>query len=48
MWRITQAALDWYAGKYADDAEAKRRVFAAVEQARAAHLTRTEPAAVLC
>lgn len=47
MWRITQTALDWYDGKY-DDAEAKRRVFAAIEAARAAHLTHVAPAAVLC
>jgi len=40
MHRITQAALDWYAGKYADDAEAKAAIFAAIEAARAAHLTR--------
>lgn len=46
MWRITQVALDWYAGRYADDAEAKAAVFAAVEAARAAHLTRVEPAAI--
>ena len=43
MYRITQAALDWYAGKYADDAEAKHVVFAAVEAALAAHLTRVPP-----
>lgn len=47
MWRITKEVLKWYAGKYADDAEAKEAVFAAVEQARAAHLTRVAPA-VLC
>jgi hypothetical protein len=40
MYRITQAALDWYASKYADDTEAKAAIFAAIEAARAAHLTR--------
>ena len=39
MWRITAEVLRWYAGEIADDAEAKRRIFAAIEQARAAHLT---------
>ena len=40
MYRITQAALDWYLNKYADDAEAKAAIFAAIAEARAAHLTR--------
>ena len=39
MWRITAEALRWYAGEIADDAEAKAAIFAAIEQARAAHLT---------
>jgi len=39
--------LKWYVGEYADDAEAKEAVFAAVEAARAAHLTRVAPA-TLC
>jgi len=46
MWRITAEALKWYTGKITDDAEAKRRVFAAIEEARAAHLTHVAPAAV--
>ena len=43
MYRITEATLNWYIGKYADDAEAKAAIFAAIEQARAAHLTRVPP-----
>jgi len=43
VYRITQAALDWYIGEYADDAEAKAAIFAAIERARAAHITRVAP-----
>ena len=46
VWRITQAALDWYTSKLKDGGveacricPARLALFAAIEQARAAHLT---------
>jgi len=44
MWHIMTEALRWYKGEITDDAEAKRRIFAAVREARAAHLTHVAPA----